>query len=55
MTPFLKGLHLKIDAWRPERDEKGCQMAQAELEASKETDEDSGRLETDEEAPEVPP
>jgi hypothetical protein len=30
-------------------------MAQAELDASKETDEDSGRLETEEEATEVPP
>jgi hypothetical protein len=24
MNPFLKGMHLKIDAWRPERDEEGC-------------------------------
>jgi hypothetical protein len=23
MSPFLKGLHLPIDAWRPERDEEG--------------------------------
>jgi hypothetical protein len=51
MTPFLKGLHLTIYAWRPERDEEVRRMEQAELEASKETDEDSGRLETEEEAP----
>jgi hypothetical protein len=54
MTHFLKGLHLTIDAWRPEWDEEGWRMAQAELDARKETDEDSGRLETEEEAHEVP-
>jgi hypothetical protein len=51
MTPFLKGLHLTIDAWRPKRDKKGWRMAQTELDAIKETDEDSRRLETEEEHP----
>jgi hypothetical protein len=55
MTLFLKGMHLTLDAWRSERDEEGWRMAQAELDASKETDEDNGRLEIEEEAQEVTP
>jgi hypothetical protein len=31
LTPFLKGLHLTIDAWRPEIDAEGWRMAQSEL------------------------
>jgi hypothetical protein len=55
MTPFLKDLHLTIDAWCPKRDEEIWRMAQAKLDASKETDEDSGRMDTEEKAREVPP
>jgi hypothetical protein len=35
------GLHISIDGWRPGRDEEGWRLRQAEVEASRYSDEDS--------------
>jgi hypothetical protein len=41
LTPLLKGLHLIIDVWSPDREEEGWWQTQSELDATKELDEDS--------------
>jgi hypothetical protein len=39
-TPFLMGLHMLIDGWRPGRDDEGWRLRQAEVEASRDSDEE---------------
>jgi hypothetical protein len=34
LTPFLMGLHMSIDGWRPGRDEEGWRLRQTEVEVS---------------------
>jgi hypothetical protein len=41
LTPFLMGLHKSIDRWMPGRDEEGWGLRQTEVEASRDSDEDS--------------
>jgi hypothetical protein len=38
MVPFLKGLHLTIDKWRPDRDREGWKLSRAQIEAKYVTD-----------------
>jgi hypothetical protein len=40
LTPFLMGLHMSIDGWRPGRDDEGWRLRQAEVEASRDSDEE---------------
>jgi hypothetical protein len=40
LTPFLMGLHMSIDGWRPGRDEEGWRLRQAEVEVSRDLDEE---------------
>jgi hypothetical protein len=40
LTPFLMGLHMSIDGWRPGRDDEGWRLRQAEVEASRDSDND---------------
>jgi hypothetical protein len=44
LTPFLLGLNLTIDGWRPGRDEEGRWPRQVGVEAVMEADEDSNEL-----------
>jgi hypothetical protein len=41
LAPFLFGLHLTINSWRPGRDEEGWRLWQSEVEASLESDNES--------------
>jgi hypothetical protein len=36
LTPFLMGLHMTIDGWRPGRDEEGRRLREAERASSRE-------------------
>jgi hypothetical protein len=38
MVPFLKGLHLIIDNWRPDRDGEGWKLSRPQIEAKYVTD-----------------
>jgi hypothetical protein len=40
LTPFLMGLHMSIDGLRPGRDDDGWRLRQAEVEASRYSDEE---------------
>jgi hypothetical protein len=40
ITPFLMGLLMTIDGWRPGRDEEGWRLREAEREARRESDEE---------------
>jgi hypothetical protein len=42
LTPFLMGLHITIDGWRPGRDEEGWRLREAERAAIRESDEEGG-------------
>ena len=35
LTPYLKGLHLTIDCWHPDRDDDGLKVSIARLKSSK--------------------
>jgi hypothetical protein len=41
LTPFLAGLHMLIDGWRPGRDDEGWRLRKAEVEASRDSEEES--------------
>jgi hypothetical protein len=38
IVPFLKGLHLTIDNWRPDQDSEGWKLSRAQIEAKYVTD-----------------
>jgi hypothetical protein len=40
LTPFIMGLHMLIYGWRPGRDEEGWRLIHAEVEASRDSNED---------------
>jgi hypothetical protein len=40
LTPFLMGLHMLIDGWRPGRDDEAWRLRQDEVEASRDLDEE---------------
>jgi hypothetical protein len=40
LTSSLMGLHMSIDGWRPGRDDEGWRLRQAEVEASRDSDEE---------------
>jgi hypothetical protein len=40
LTSFIIGLHMSIDGWRPGKDDKGWSLRQAEVEASRDSDEE---------------
>jgi hypothetical protein len=50
MVPYLKGIHLTIDHWRPGRDDDGWKRTMAQMEAHLEHKRNSGIVE-----PEKPP
>jgi hypothetical protein len=41
LTLFLMGLHMSIDGWRSEKDEEGWRLREAEVKASRDSEEDS--------------
>jgi hypothetical protein len=55
LTPFLMGLHMTIDGWRPGRDEEGWRLREAERAASRESDEEAGSEEPPSLVPLQPP
>jgi hypothetical protein len=38
LTPFLMGLHMSTDGWRPGRDDEGWRLRQAEVESRRDSD-----------------
>jgi hypothetical protein len=38
LTPFLMGLHMSIDGWRSGRDEEGWRLREAEVNASRDSE-----------------
>jgi hypothetical protein len=55
LTPFLMGLYMTIDGWRPGRDEEGWRLREAEMAASRESDEEGGSEEPPPLGPLQPP
>jgi hypothetical protein len=41
LAPFIMGLHMLIDGWRPGRDDEGWRLRQAGVEASRDSEENS--------------
>jgi hypothetical protein len=44
LKPFLMGFHMLIDGWRPGRDDEGWRLIQAEVESSRDSDEEGGTI-----------